>query len=96
MQSRDVAIKVVYLHPLLGIGGLYPGTIDHLPDVLPGDDLKHCECLITPGSPSILSNKGGKHWIIKDQGVGECLESRDGQFVVFNLCFEVQGSKDIQ
>jgi len=29
-------------------------TIDHLPDVLPGDDLKHCECLITPGSPSYL------------------------------------------
>lgn len=27
------------------------GTIDHLPDVLPGDDLKHCECLIRPDSP---------------------------------------------
>lgn len=25
-------------------------SIDHLPDVVPGDDLKHCECLITPGT----------------------------------------------
>ena len=25
-------------------------NIDKLPDVLPGDDFKHCECLLTPGT----------------------------------------------
>lgn len=27
-------------------------TIEHLPDNLPGDDMKHCECLIDPNSAS--------------------------------------------
>ncbi|CAJ1399474.1 unnamed protein product [Effrenium voratum] len=43
-------------------------SIDHLPDVVPGDDGKHCECLVTPGTelyknlnPMIMDQEDADH-----------------------------------